>query len=288
MKGLDVYKTKDGFTVARLHYTADPEKASDPLLVEGYPGGKTGAIWRKEMEIDFTAFSGQLLCYDIMTRHRAKIISNRKLEDYYRLYGSLDWGRNNPASFHIYWQEEGHIHSCFEIYRNDTSIPDFCSLIKNAPLYQRLIWISADPSMWSKNQETREGLRSLKDLFQDEDIVLRRGKSRDDSIAINELLDRWYQLEDNDARFTISPNCPMQIWEFERLRYEEITTTMIERKNYSERLVDKDNHSWDDFKYFISTLLAGPDKPEIEKPLPRYSVGRLLQGEKKSWKDNFV
>src|SRR3990167_3243420 len=131
MQGLDIYKTNDGFTVARLHYSADPEKIlenGDPIpeLLEGYIGGKNGSAWRKEMEIDFTAYSGQLLCYAILNQYRDKIIVDRyvKVSDY--KYGSLDWGRNNPASFHVYAvNEDKHIHSAYEVYLRDTSIPDF-------------------------------------------------------------------------------------------------------------------------------------------------------------------
>lgn len=278
MKGLDIYKTKDGFVVAKLHYTADPEKATEAWKKEtekGYPGGVTGAAWRKEMEIDFTAFSGQLLCYHILQQYRYKII--RYNTQYGHKYGSLDWGRNNPASFHIYTvQKEKHIHSSYEIYRRDTSIPEFCELIKKAPNYQELYWISADPSMWNKNQETAQGLRSIADMFADNGINLVKGKSRDDTLAINELLDRWHELDKNPARFTISPNCPKQIWEFERLRYKQLTTAMVEKANPHEQLVDKDNHSWDDFKYFISTWLTEPEQ-EQEQKIQKGSVAWFLQ-----------
>jgi len=292
MKGLDVYKTKEGFTVAQLHYSADPTKIKlngKPVdyLLEGYIGGMAGAAWRKEMEIDFTAYSGQLLCYDILTNYRHKIVTHYPIEPYYNQFGSLDWGRNNPASFHIYTVGKNkHVHSTHEIYQNNTSIPNFCNLIKHSPGYQQLKWISADPSVWNRTQETKEGLRSLNDMFMDEGVILRKGKSRDDEIAINELMDRWYKLESNEARFTISPKCPMQIWEFERLRYKEITTAMIEKQNPHETLIDKDNHSWDDFKYFISTWLSEPveDKePEFEPMSLEAWERRLSIGKEKKF-----
>ena len=34
---------------------------------------------------------------------------------------------------------------------------------------------------------------------------------------------------------------------------------MIEMLNPHETLIDKDNHSWDDFKYFISKLISIPE-----------------------------
>ncbi|MBL7197755.1 MAG: hypothetical protein ISS47_06615 [Candidatus Omnitrophica bacterium] len=266
MKGLDIYKTKSGFRVIKLHYTADPDKDPDRngqnwLLkaLQGVPGGKTSPAWRKEMEIDFTAYSGQLLCYDIIQRYRHKIIVEKPIKDIDHRYGSLDWGRNNPASFHVYTvDEKKNIHSAYEVYKRDMSIPDFCKLIKASPHYHDLKWISADPSIWNNTQETKLGLRSLADMFMDESVYMQRGKSREDILAINELLDRWNNLDENEPRFTISPKCHMQIWEFERLRYKELTTAMIDKANPHEQLVDKENHSFDDYKYFISTWLSSP------------------------------
>ena len=266
MQGLDIYKTKDGFTVARLHYTADLDKATEEWLKEtekGYPGGRAGSAWRKEMEIDFTAYSGQLLCYHILTNYKHKIIKDRYVQSFEQKFGSLDWGRNNPASFNIYSIDEKlNIHSCFEIYLRDTSIPRFAQLIKDSPYYKELNYITADPSMWNKNQEDKDMLRSLFDKFEDEGITLRKGKSKDDSLAINELLDMWNKLDENEPRFTISPRCPKQIWEFERLRYKQLTTALFDKSNYHETLVDKDNHSWDNFKYFISTWLYPTELPK--------------------------
>jgi hypothetical protein len=269
MQGVEIYKTKEQFTVARIHYTADPNKCTSEAIAElekGYPGGKNGAAWRKEMEIDFTAYSGQLLCYHLLQQYRTKIIQDRIIQPYEHKYGSLDWGRRNAASFHIYSVNENkHIHSAYEIYKHDVSIPEFSDLMKVSPNYHDLNWISADPSLWSKNQETKEGLRSLEDMFRDNGIILMKGKSRDDAIAINELLDRWYDLDNQDPTFTINPHCIMQIWEFERLRYKELTTAMLDKTNPEEQLVDKDNHSWDDWKYFISTWISAgkPDSLSI-------------------------
>jgi len=290
MKGLDIYKTHEGFTVARLHYTADPDKITEdgqpiPELLEGYIGGRAGAAWRKEMEIDFTAYSGQLLCYDLLVRYRHKIIVDKYVKENDYKFASIDWGRNNPASFHVYAvDEDKNIHSAYEIYVNQTSIPDFCSLIKACPYYQSLNWICGDPSMWNRNQEELQDLRSLYDKFCDEGVRMVKGKSRDDEIAINELLDMWDNLEHDEPRFTINPRCMKQIWEFERLRYKKITTAMIEVSNRHETLVDKDNHSWDDFKYFISKYISTPDinmHEKLSRISPLYKLQELQRRREK-------
>jgi hypothetical protein len=295
MQGLDVYKTVDGFTIARLHYSADPDKITsdgEPTseLLEGYVGGKSGAAWRKEMEIDFTAYSGQLLCYGLLNNYSSKIIRGYEVKPYHYKVGSVDWGRNNPCSFHEYIiGDEKHIHSNHEIHQNNMSVPEFCNKIKVSPHYNEFLWISADPSLWNKNQETREGLRSLEDMFREEGVILRKGISRDDSVAIEELLTRWSNLDIQEPRFTISHSCPKQRWEFERLRYRELTTSMIEKSNPHEQLVDKDNHSWDDFKYMITTFLSEPNAGK-QPVAPRHSVAwfnEQAQVSANDWKSKY-
>lgn len=293
MQGLDIYKTRDSFTVARLHYTADPDKSTPEAIAElakGYPRGLSGPAWRKEMEIDFTAYSGQLLCYFILQQYHTKIIRDIQLPTLTNKYGSLDWGRNNPASFNVYSVfQNKHIHSTYEIYQRDLSLSKFSDLIKSCPHYKDLLWISADPSLWNKNQENKEGLRSLEEMFRDNGIHLIKGKSKDDTLAINELLDRWYELDKNEPRFTISPKCHKQIWEFERLRYKELTTAMLEKVNPHEQLIDKDNHSWDNFKYFISTWLTAPTITYTQKVEKGSVAYEMEQDERdaKAWRDKY-
>ena len=285
MLGIDTYKTKESFTVVRVHYTADPNKRSNEAIAElekGYPGGRGGAAWRKEMEIDFTAYSGQLLCYHLLQNYRNKIVIDKFIPDYWLKFGSLDWGRRNYASFHVYSvSEEGHIHSSFEIYLNNTSITDFSTLIKECPYYPQLPTIIADPSLFNKNQEEEKEAESIADKFEKQGVILEPAPSRNDQLAINELLDRWDKLDLKESTFTISPRCPKQLWEFERLRYKELTTAMLEMKNPHEVLVDKDNHSWDDFKYFISKLLKLPDMNKDDPINPNSAWGRYILNQRK-------
>lgn len=292
MRGVEEYETEEGFKVLKIHYTAD--SAKDPQrdgqvwysdAVKGFVGGISGAAWRKEMEIDFSAYSGQLLCYDILQRYRHKIIMDKKASDTDYKFGGLDWGRNNPASFHTYAvDKDKNVHSANEIYLNDISVKEFSSLIKSSQHYKDILWIAADPSLFNRTQETKEGLRSMADLFSDEGIVLIRGSSRDDTFAINELLDRWYNLDNKEPRFTLSPKCPKQIWEFERLRYKELTTSAYDKQNFHETLVDKDNHSWDDFKYFISTWIMSA-KVKTEEKIQKGSVAEIMQKQEAAAKD---
>lgn len=60
--GVRGWKTSEGWLVLRLHYTADPERADEEWVREqlrGYRGGREGRDWRREMEIDFSAYAGE-------------------------------------------------------------------------------------------------------------------------------------------------------------------------------------------------------------------------------------
>lgn len=59
--GVRGWRTSEGWLVLRLHYSADPERANEAWVEEqlrGYRGGREGRDWRREMEIDFTAYKG--------------------------------------------------------------------------------------------------------------------------------------------------------------------------------------------------------------------------------------
>lgn len=64
---------------------------------------------------------------------------------------------------------------------------------------------------------------------------------------------------------------------------------MIEKSNPEEQLIDKDNHSWDDFKYFISTWITGntpDDKPKALKGSLAYEIERK-EREDNDWRSKF-
>lgn len=62
LPGIRGWRTSEGWLVLRLHYTADPERATPEWIAEqlqGYRGGIEGRDWRREMEIDFSAYKGE-------------------------------------------------------------------------------------------------------------------------------------------------------------------------------------------------------------------------------------
>lgn len=65
MQGISTRKTKLGWNVIRIHYSADPDKnpntAAGAAWLASAKSGLSDARWRKEYEIDYGALGGQLV-----------------------------------------------------------------------------------------------------------------------------------------------------------------------------------------------------------------------------------
>ncbi len=102
MKGISRRRTKLGFNILRLHYTADPEK--DPATQAGkrwYDEARKGmsaARWAQEFEIDYGALSGQLVFpeWDDSTH----VVPCRKLEPHeWTMWMACDPHPRTPHAF---------------------------------------------------------------------------------------------------------------------------------------------------------------------------------------------
>jgi hypothetical protein len=97
IRGVRGWRTGEGWLVLRLHYSADPERTTAEWLadqVRGYRGGFEGRDWRREMEIDFSAYKGEPV-------HAGFDASDSVRETRYRpdlpLWRGWDFGYRHPA-----------------------------------------------------------------------------------------------------------------------------------------------------------------------------------------------
>lgn len=277
--GLEVAKNEDGTKVFKLHYSADPNK--DPQTEKGkawceeayklFAGGRSGTKWRREMEIDWSAGSGELVFPYFVARESDIVINASAFtEDFVskcNLYGGLDWGKRNPVSFHVYAEDEqGKFYVIWEWYEAGRDPIAVAEAIKSCPYYSRLQWIAADPSMWNENQAnaSRDGFTSYARIFMEdmpEALQLDKliaGHSKKDNIAADLLHIAW---RDQDPRLKIGANCPKLIKEIKNLRYVENKYTV----NEPEKILDKDNHAFDDLKYFLTSHPSASEfKPKMK------------------------
>jgi hypothetical protein len=290
--GVLVKRNSSGHRVIRLHYSADPDK--NPHTEAGrkwfgkatsrYIGGVNSLGWRREMEIDFKAGSGELVFPEfaqkesLLTCDPFPLIQNDG-SSIYNFFGGFDWGNRNYVSFHVYAESpEQKFYSVWEYYvpGTETNVFKFAeTLVEQCPYYGRLMWIAADPAMWKEDQQRLDSKTSIARMFV-EDVpekhrvtLLMPAHSRSDIGAIQKF--KILMLGQETPRFQIWRTCPRQIDEFRNLKYPERT----DFKNESEKILDKDNHAWDDAKYAI---MSHPWAQTIEaKPKPgTYGYHRMV------------
>ena len=131
MKGIRSWKNKNnGFEVIRLHYTADPIK--DPSTTEGkkwYEKARQGisnSAWEREMEINFSEYSGQGVFSKDFTESQIKKLQYMPDRPLHR---GWDFGRRRPAV--VFSQIDLKEHWCIykSILGKDISIGQFAEQI---------------------------------------------------------------------------------------------------------------------------------------------------------------
>lgn len=269
--GLLLLRNKQKHRVIRLHYSADPDKNPDTekgrqwVEVETgkLPGGKTSLLWRREMEIDFGAGSGELVFPEFFGMEDEIVCDPFVLDETYNIFGGFDWGVRNPLSFHVYAEApDGTMYSVWELYETGRTVAYTARAIRECPYYDRIQWIAADPSIWTENQMKKDGFTSVAAMMQDEDEVgkfvidkLMPAHDRSDVSGISRFKMLWSL---KPVKFKIFANCVNQINEFKNLKYPERKETT----NETEKILDKNNHTWDDAKYFV---LSHPNAKIMEQ-----------------------
>ena len=283
MKGINDYVTKDGVRVLRVHYSADEDK--DPNTKEGsdwmakslvgYPGGTSGAKWRREMEIDFNAQGGQLV-FPMMDKHEGRIYipSYDIIPEAWKLYGGFDYAGRGVTAFMVVAYDVGNddYYAVYEFYKKKSGYVATSDAIKNYKYYDRLEWIAADPSMWSKTQERGNGgdLVSMAQLFSEQGIHFLKGtRGGDTEFAelINEQM--WGGFDKKlktkwQPRYRITKSCSDHWREMSQWRYNEWTTSTGMNKNVKETMMDKNNHSIDAVKYLFKMLSSNWMADKVE------------------------
>jgi len=260
LKGLKKTKNASGHSVLWLHYSADPSK--DPDTEDGkawveaeekkYYGGRSGLKWRAEMEMDFNAGLGELVFPTLIEIEDKVFIDPFDIDDSFTLYGGMDWGTRNPVSFHVYAEDQNkNFYSIWEYYAQRALIGDVAQAIRMCPYYDRLQWIACDPTMFSQTIVAKDGFTSVTEMITDHDVVgnftvdkLMPGHGRSDQSMIEKMKVLWNM--DNPG-MKIFKTCPNQIQEIRNLKYPE----RQEHRNETEKILDKNNHAWDDMKYFL-------------------------------------
>lgn len=279
--------TEGSVGVLTLHYSADPTKrpgtpAGDDWLekaTQGYPGGVRSPRWRKEMEIDWGALGGTRVFPDLEEwLAHGQIIIHPFDPVGYKLYGSYDHGWRNPSSFHVHGiDRDGNMVTLWEFYASRVPVPQIAKILNGqdvllgdgrqfhgCPYWDKLVWRVADPSIWAQDQVMADNTnKSIADLFRRYGVYFTRGERGGDTM-VAEWLHGHYWLNPTQPLYRITTDCPKLIWELSQQRHQDYSAKVALTKDQPEKLIDKDNHAWDDLKMFLQRF---PPRP-IPRPAP--------------------
>ncbi len=266
-QGLKIVKNSGNqFCVCTLHHTADPAKRSPEWRREA-AAGMTIEQAARELDIDYTAVMGAKVFPEIIAG-RASIVVGPPYPDFgphVKYFGGFDYGTRNPSSFHVYTVEDGITYSLWELFEPCQNIELFVAKMKEFEYFGAIRWIAMDPSCWAPTQQQKEGLVSIHELFYKAGIRnLVKGLQDEDS-WIAKIRQYWSNPE--ESLFKIFDRCPNQIREFETAIYDNQSERQLLTSAYKESIANKDNHSLDDCKYYMSKAPAAQQQNLWKDPI---------------------
>lgn len=255
--GMKIWRNvRNDFVVLPIHFSADPEKNSVEFFKSATAGLRPDQIEREYL-LKFNSRGGKLAFPFLKSHPNKYLVKSSKYHDgdkwfiprNWPLIAGLDYGGNAPTSLHIYAiDHKKRFHSIWEFYKPSHYV-EIAEELLTHPLYDRLLYIVADISMWNRTQSKDEALAftSLAELIEGKGVYkLKKSYSKREA-----GLARMFELFNPSGRprFFFSTDCKEQFREFQGLRYKQETAKQLENRNLSEDIVKKDDHSYDDARY---------------------------------------
>lgn len=284
--------------VISLHWPLHPKK--DQVWYENEKARRTPREVAQELDIDYEASGTERvfsLKFNKVLRDHV-VIDPFLVPEHWKFRGGLDYGTRNKASFHAYAQDYDSTHfSAWEWRRNmedlakegfkGSMVQAIALMLFACPYGHLLDHIRADPSLWVENQNSPDGMTSIIRQLYDEIAKINKERvkqglperkfaflegAQNDLACIEATNTFWADPE--RPQFKMFKTCKEQIEEIEELMWEEWSEAQAEKRNVREKIMDKNNHSWDDYKYYIMSRHAAP-KQEPKKA-GRGTMGHFL------------
>lgn len=273
MKGVRGWRTEDGYLVLRIHYTCDPERATDGWLEEtskGYRGGVEGSDWQREMEIDFGSYSGRPVYPNFDKTNSLGIL---RYNPHIPLWRGWDFGYRHPAVVFMQLWPDDTLVLLHEIYPTldqekvpGISTADLCKLVQYET--DRLFPGSNDPNMTAgvydfcdpagnQKKETSDfssiEIMQQHGIFPEWNVVGRKNRIDYARVYVEG------KHENGDTKFKINPHCTLAHEAFSaayRYPQEGEGPTDREMPDLSRKIQDEPYiHVMDAFEYIVSCNL---------------------------------
>ncbi len=249
---------RNGFTVARLHFTADPRKRSEDWITAS-KRGMSPAQWQQEFDINYAAHQGERAFPEIINK-RDQIVSREGpyIDNIFpqdlHMWGGFDYGAKNPSAFYVYTVVDGITWCIWEMYEPCKNLIDFAARMRQCPYWNQIRYIVHDPDMGNLKSRRDDGdVTSVRAQFEAQGITKWVPGVTDEAAWLSTMAKHWCGTE---ITFKILESCPNLIDEFEHATYITMSDRQLESQNYREALIDKHNHALDACKYFMNSGAA--------------------------------
>lgn len=267
----------NGFTVACLHYTSDPNKRTKAWYNKATRNMRYDQI-QMEMEIDFTSRAGER-AFPFLEEHRDRyLVPDIPLDEipkHWRLIAGFDYGSREPTAITIFGIDEyRRFHAIMEFYK-PSHYKEIARFLKGThedyphPLWHRIEKVVADPSIFRNDQENpmAEELQSRADLLRAEGIwnLVRGTNERLAGLErVRDMLAYFPNSGEAKNALFIMQRCEKLWWELNNLIYAEVPPHLLQEKNQTEDVKQKNDHMYDALRYALMAVEAPSERPVID------------------------
>lgn len=260
IRGIQTWWLDRGGKVVRIHYTADPDKDPERNGLEWYTSLREQypdeATWRQEMEIDFSAYSGQLV-YPQYTDSYPQVIEPIQIPVDAPRWRVIDYGRRNPTCCLWFAEIDNEYYVYREFYQAELPVSEIKRQITDMSEGEDYIATWVDPS----TDEIREAnTPSIYYHLNRPPYSLRAQKGTREAFG-RHVVAQWL----SDERLHLFKTCTKTRKEFIDYRYEEWSGAVAESHNLKEQPKKKDDHAMDCLKMFANGVQYREAQKEREQ-----------------------
>lgn len=291
----------DQIKVCSLHWTLHPHK--DQEWYEKQKARRTAREVAQELDIDYEA-SGSERIFPLRTNKVLKdnvVIDPFDVPNTWAFRAGLDYGTRNKSAFHVFAKDYDNTeYMIWEWRRNmddlkqidgfhGSMVQAIARMLFACPYGDLIDHIRADPNLWVKNQNSPDGMTSIVLQIYDEIKVLNETSAKrknfsfvegaqNDIACIEVVYSLW--ADPLNPQYKIFKSCPGAITEYEELLWEDWSEAQQEKRSIREKIMDKNNHSWDASKYYLMSRHSRPVAKQ--KPPGRGTMGWFMERVKQS------
>jgi len=216
-KGLKTETNRNGFTVAYLHYSADPDKSES--WAEEMRKGYLIDIWNQEMELDFTKATGRRVYPEFQ---RVVHVTDLVPIPYETIWRGWDFGYHHPACVWFQIDSQDNLLILAELMGNEIVINRFAQDVIDLSKKMFPGWNfkdAGDPAVRARSDKSERTsadiLRGMDIRIQSKNMLVRDG--------INMIRNLLLLRPDGKSRLKINTPCQLLISGFmgEYLRNED-------------------------------------------------------------------